>query len=123
MALDARALRRAGKRRSPRREISAGAFAALMYLPTLVCLALVLAYPVLYAGYLSLHRVGLGQLRRGEFPFVGLENYARLFDDRLFWLALKNTFLFTGAIGQDIVFDFRPDEGDQIELKLRPLIR
>ena len=68
-----------------------------MYLPTLVCLALVLAYPVLYAGYLSLHRVGLGQLRRGEFPFVGWENYARLFDDRLFWLALKNTFLFTGV--------------------------
>ena len=97
MALDATAPRRAGKRHSPRREISAGAFAALMYLPTLVCLALVLAYPVLYAGYLSLHRVGLGQLRRGEFPFVGLENYARLFDDRLFWLALKNTFLFTGV--------------------------
>ena len=97
MALDATAPRRAGKRRSPRREISAGAFAALMYLPTLVCLALVLAYPVLYAGYLSLHRVGLGQLRRGEFPFVGLENYARLFDDRLFWVALKNTFLFTGV--------------------------
>ena len=97
MALDATAPRRAGKRRSPRREISAGAFAALMYLPTLVCLALVLAYPVLYAGYLSLHRVGLGQLRRGEFPFVGLENYARLFDDRLFWIALKNTFLFTGV--------------------------
>jgi len=97
MALDATAPRRAGKQRSPRREISAGAFATLMYLPTLVCLALVLAYPVLYAGYLSLHRVGLGQLRRGEFPFVGLENYARLFDDRLFWLALKNTFLFTGV--------------------------
>jgi len=97
MALDATAPRRARKRRSPRREISPGAFAALMYLPTLVCLALVLAYPVLYAGYLSLHRVGLGQLRRGEFPFVGLENYARRFDHRLFWLALKNTLMFTGV--------------------------
>ena len=28
-----------------------------------------------------------------------------------------DTFLFAGAIGQDIVFDFRPDEGDQIELR------
>ena len=28
-----------------------------------------------------------------------------------------DTFLFAGAIGQDIVFDFRPDEGDRIELK------
>ena len=44
MALDATAPRRAGKRRSPRREISAGAFAALMYLPTLVCLALLVRW-------------------------------------------------------------------------------
>ena len=28
-----------------------------------------------------------------------------------------DTFLFAGAIGQDIVFDFRPDEGDQLELR------
>jgi serralysin len=28
-----------------------------------------------------------------------------------------DTFLFSGAIGQDIVFDFRPDEGDQLELR------
>ena len=28
-----------------------------------------------------------------------------------------DTFLFAGAIGRDIVFDFRPDEGDQLELR------
>ena len=28
-----------------------------------------LAYPVVYAGYLSLHRVGIAQLRRGVFPW------------------------------------------------------
>ena len=28
-----------------------------------------------------------------------------------------DTFLFAGAIGQDIVFDFRPGEGDQLELR------
>ena len=95
-ALDSVAAPRPGRRRTARREMSAGTFAALMNLPALMCLALVLAYPVLYAGYLSLHRVGLGQLRRGEFPFAGLDNYARLFDDRLFWVALKNTFVFTG---------------------------
>lgn len=66
-----------------------------MNLPALLCMAAVLAYPIVYAGYLSFHKVGLGQLRRGEFPFSGLDNYARVFDDPLFWLALKNTFLFT----------------------------
>ncbi len=79
-----------------RRELSAGGFAFFMNLPTMLCLAAVLAYPVLYAGYLSLHRVGLGQLRRGEFPWNDFDNYVRLFEDRLFWLAVKNTLLFTG---------------------------
>ncbi len=94
----------ATRRRGFGREVSAGTFAALMNVPTGICLALVLAYPVLYAGYLSVHRVGLGQLRKGEFPFAGLDNYARLFDDRLFWVALKNTFIFTGiTVGAEIV--------------------
>jgi multiple sugar transport system permease protein len=79
-----------------RREMSGGVFAVVMNLPTIVCLTLVLAYPVFYAGYLSVHRVGLAQLRRGEFPFIGFDNYSRLFSDDLFWLALKNTFIFTG---------------------------
>ena len=48
-----------------RREMSAGRFALVMNLPTLICLGLVLAYPVGYAAYLSVHRVGLAQLRRG----------------------------------------------------------
>ena len=79
-----------------RGELSAGGFAFFMNLPTMLCLGVVLAYPVFYAGYLSVHRVGLAQLRRGEFPFNGVDNYTRLFEDQLFWVAIKNTFIFTG---------------------------
>ncbi len=87
-----------------RREMSAGSFAFFMNLPTMLCLTLVLAYPVIYAGYLSVHRVGLAQLRRGEFPFNGLDNFERLFEDRLFWLALKNTFIFTFiTVGAEVI--------------------
>ncbi len=50
---------------------------------------LVLAYPIGYAGYLSFHRVGIGQMRSGEFPFDGLDNYARLFSDPLFLLVAR----------------------------------
>lgn len=81
-----------------RGESSAGMFTFFMNLPTLLCLLVVLAYPVLYAGYLSLHRVGLAQLRRGEFPWNDFDNYVRLFEDRLFWLAVKNTTIFTGVV-------------------------
>jgi multiple sugar transport system permease protein len=75
--------------------MSAGTFAFVMNLPTLACLGLVLAYPVVYAGYLSVHKVGLAQLRRGDFAFSGWENYSRLFEDPLFYTALKNTLCFT----------------------------
>ena len=66
-----------------------------MNVPTLICLGLVLAYPVIYAGYISFHKVGLAQLRSGNFAFNGWENYSRLLEDPLFWTAVKNTFLFT----------------------------
>ena len=66
-----------------------------MNLPTMCLLLLVLAYPVVYAGYLSLHQVGIAQLRRGVFPWNNWQNYTRLFEDPLFALALKNTILFT----------------------------
>jgi len=73
-------------------------------LPTLVTLTLVLAYPIFYAAYLSFHRVVLADLRRGVFPFVGFENYRRIFADPLFLLSLKNTLLFTAvSVGAEIV--------------------
>jgi multiple sugar transport system permease protein len=87
-----------------RREMSAGRFALVMNLPTLLCLGLVLAYPVAYAAYLSVHRVGLAQLRRGEFAFTGWENYGRVLEDPLFWVAIKNTLIFTViTVGSEIV--------------------
>lgn len=87
-----------------RREMSAGRFALVMNLPTLLCLGLVLAYPVGYAAYLSVHRVGLAQLRRGEFAFTGWENYGRVLEDPLFWVAIKNTLIFTViTVGSEIV--------------------
>jgi ABC-type sugar transport system permease subunit len=86
---------RASGRRGGGRELSRGGFAFWMNLPALLILLLVLAYPILYAGWLSFHKVGIGQLRRGEFPFNGLDNYVRIFTDPLFALSLTNTFVFT----------------------------
>src|SRR5436309_2065595 len=44
-----------------RRELSAGMLGIVMNLPTLATLALVLAYPIYYAAYLSLHKVSLAE--------------------------------------------------------------
>jgi multiple sugar transport system permease protein len=79
------------------RELSAGALAAVMNVPALVCLALVLAYPTLYSAWLTVHEVNLRTLRAGDFPWSGLANFARLFRDDIFWLSLGHTLVFVAA--------------------------
>lgn len=78
-------------------ELSAGRLALLLNAPALAGLLLVLAYPICFAGYLSLHTVSIRELRSGEFPFAGLANFTRLFEDPVFWLALRHTFVFVAA--------------------------
>jgi ABC-type sugar transport system permease subunit len=80
-----------------RSELRAGFLAALMNLPALACLAVILAYPIAYAAYLSVHEVSLRQLRTGEFPWAGAANFARLFDDSVFWQSLWHTAIFVAA--------------------------
>jgi len=83
-------MRRAG-------EAPAGRLALILNLPTLIVLACVLAYPIAFAGYLSFHEVSIRQLRSGEFPFVGVANFTRLFQDEVFWLSLRHTLVFVAA--------------------------
>src|SRR5256885_11314811 len=47
------------------------------------------AYPLLYTGYLSLHRY---TLTGGDHGFVGLANYGRVLTDDHFWTVMGNTF-------------------------------
>lgn len=68
-----------------------------MNVPAAVCLLCILAYPVLYSGYLSLHEVSIRQLRTGDFPWAGLGNFARLFRDDVFWLSLRHTGVFVAV--------------------------
>lgn len=63
--------------------------------PALLTIAAILAFPVLFAAYQSLHAVG--PLREEE-PFVGLENYARLFTEPEFWSSLLRTGIFVVGV-------------------------
>jgi len=78
-------------------ELSKGRLALLLNAPALAGLVLILAYPIAFAGYLSLHTVSIRQLRSGELPFAGLANFARLSEDPVFWLALRHTLVFVTA--------------------------
>jgi len=48
--------------------------------------------PLLFVGYLSMHRWSPSEPAQ---PFVGLENFGRVLRDPLVWISLRNTVLFT----------------------------
>jgi len=82
-----------------RPELSRRKLAFLMNLPSLILMGAVLVFPLFYAAYLSVSKVKIGELRRGfPFPFHGWGNYVELFQDPLFLLSLKNTFVFAAVV-------------------------
>ncbi len=57
--------------------------------PTLVVLGIFLALPIIYAVFLSFHKVQiLGEL---SYRFVGFRNFLRSLRDERVWIALSNT--------------------------------
>src|ERR1044072_9401884 len=72
--------------------------AAYMVSPSRALIALVAAYPIGYAIWLSLHEysVRVAGLSRWAGP-LGLRNYSNIFSDTEFWQALRTTFIFTAA--------------------------
>ncbi|MBW3624566.1 MAG: sugar ABC transporter permease [Armatimonadetes bacterium] len=77
-----------GLRRSQMRE---GWVGLLFALPHLLLFGVFLLAPVLYGFYISLHR---WHVLAKSHPWVGLENYAAVLSDDIFWIALRNTAYF-----------------------------
>jgi multiple sugar transport system permease protein len=68
--------------------------AALLLTPAMAVIALVAAYPIGYAVWLSLTEYSVRV--PGKWRFAGFDNYTEAFGDADFWHAVINTFLFTG---------------------------
>lgn len=62
--------------------------------PTWLLLAVMLALPTLYVGWLSLNASTYG----ADLRFVGWGNYARILSDPIFWRAFWNTFFVVNAV-------------------------
>jgi multiple sugar transport system permease protein len=81
------------KRRS--RGLSERRLAAYMVGPSLLMIALVAAYPIGYAFWLSLNEYSVRVA--GLSRWAGLRNYTEVLSDPAFWEAFRTTFIFTGA--------------------------
>jgi multiple sugar transport system permease protein len=89
---------RLGRGRKGRKQKSYGSeerrLATLLLSPAMVVIALVAAYPIGYAVWLSLTEYSLRT--PGKWRCVGFDNYTEAFGSSEFWDAVKTTFLFTG---------------------------
>ena len=64
-----------------------------MVLPTLIVLALIVGYPVVSTAVLSLQKYDL--LMPLPPKYIGGHNFAEIWNDRVFWIALTNTLIYT----------------------------
>lgn len=75
---------------------------ATMLAPSLVVIALVAAYPICYAVWLSLNEYSV--ITPGLSRFVGLDNYREALGSAQFWEAMETTILFTViSVGLELV--------------------
>src|SRR5919204_1920295 len=88
---------------TPARQRRSGGFserrlAFFMVSPAMIVIAIVAAYPILYAIWLSLHEysVRVAGLSRWAGP-LGLRNYTTALSDSTFWDSVKTTLIFTAA--------------------------
>ncbi len=88
-----------GGERAKSREISVGALARLFVAPSIITMALVALFPILYAAYLSLFEYR-GRQQQG---FAGLDNYVDVLTGGRFWDAVITTLIFTVA---SVAFEF-----------------
>ena len=86
-----------------------GVLGPLMVAPAILYIALLVGYPFLLALYLSVSNADVATSGLGR--FVGLENFAALFQSDVFFTALKNTLMFTavsaafkGLLGTTLAF-------------------
>ncbi|AFY51146.1 permease component of ABC-type sugar transporter [Nostoc sp. PCC 7524] len=76
-------------RRHHRWNITDSLMGYIFMMPAILVLGIFVLLPIIYAVFLSLHKV---QLLGGiDYQFIGLRNFHRLVDDARVWIALRNT--------------------------------
>jgi multiple sugar transport system permease protein len=97
-AATAQAPRVGGRKKSISAERAERRLAVRMVAPSMILIAAVAVYPILYAIWLSLHEYSVRQQGLSRWAgSLGLRNYSTALQDPTFWSAFRNTFIFTGA--------------------------
>ena len=84
---------KAEKKKLPGRKRDERVAAYIFVAPAVILLIAFLVVPMIYTVYFSGFKYQI--MRPDAMKFIGFENYQKLFSDKNFWLALKNTVYFT----------------------------
>lgn len=71
--------------------------------PAVLFMLALIGYPLIYNIILSFQNVSLANIASQDISFIGIDNYQRLAQDKVFWASLKNTLLYTAG---SVVFQF-----------------
>src|SRR6188472_2623241 len=93
--MEAATVTRTGAPSQPRRSkgIPERRLAKLMVAPSMILIAIVAAWPIIYAIWLSLHEYSVRVA--GLSRWAGLRNYSNALSDPAWWAALEHTLIFT----------------------------
>ncbi|HRP02255.1 MAG TPA: sugar ABC transporter permease [Candidatus Kapabacteria bacterium] len=75
-----------------KKSISSRINTLIFLLPWILVLLIFWMYPLISAAYLSLTKY---HTLTDSSVFIGFKNYSNILNDKVFWLSLKNTFIFT----------------------------
>jgi N,N'-diacetylchitobiose transport system permease protein len=85
------------RRRPLSRRILKGSIPYLLILPVIVVITAILGYPLYKLVTLSFQQYGLAELIQRQGVWIGLDNYASVLQDEVFWDVLLRTVIFTAA--------------------------
>ncbi|MSN99011.1 ABC transporter permease [Bacillus paralicheniformis] len=71
--------------------------------PAVLFMLALIGYPLIYNMILSFQNVSLANIASQDISYIGIDNYQRLAQDKVFWASLKNTLLYTAG---SVVFQF-----------------
>ncbi|WP_195258408.1 carbohydrate ABC transporter permease [Bacillus paralicheniformis] len=71
--------------------------------PAVLFMLALIGYPLIYNIILSFQNVSLTNIASKDISLIGIDNYQRLAQDKIFWASLKNTLLYTAG---SVVFQF-----------------
>ncbi len=79
----------------PKRFFNEKAFIIAMLAPSLICMGVVMLYPLFHALFLSFFNYKL--TRPNATRFAPIDNFTKLFQDEILWISVINTLVFTFA--------------------------